>query len=630
MPNTAPSTSIGSCVQAAARHTPDAPAIVARGLESLTYAALDDFVRGFVARLNAVGIGRNDRVAIVLPNGPGMALAFLGVAAGATAAPLNPAYRKGEFESYLGDLNARALIAPVGSASPAVGVARALGIPIFEAMPEAGAPAGVFSLSRLASVPARHGGYAEPGDVAVVLHTSGSTSRPRVVPLTQENICTSAGNVARVLALAPQDRCMNVMPLFHIHGLVAALLGSLVSGASVACTEGFDAPRFFEAMDELRPSWYTAVPTMHAAVLGRAEAHSDVIARRSLRFIRSSSAALPPRLMADLEMCFGAPVLEAFGMTEAAHQVASNPLPPRERKPGSVGLAAGPDVAIMDEAGNLLPRGVSGEIVIRGANVTAGYENNPDANASAFTNGWFRTGDRGRLDADAYVFIEGRIKEVINCAGEKITPREIDEALLAHPAVAQAVAFAVPDPRLGEEVGAAVVLRNGASASERELRLFVASKLADFKVPRRVFFLSEIPSGPTGKLQRIGLADKLRGTGAEFARSKVEYAPPSSAAEVQIATLWSEVLRVESPGVRDDFFDAGGDSILAAQLLARVLEATGLEVSLVAFFDAPTIAGIAAAVARAAPFDAFEELLADVEGLSEEEALRLLADDGPA
>jgi acyl-CoA synthetase (AMP-forming)/AMP-acid ligase II len=302
---------------------------------------------------------------------------------------------------------------------------------------------------------------------------------------------------------------MNIMPLFHIHGLIAAVLSSLAAGGSVSCTPGFNAFKFFAHYDEIRPSWYTAVPTMHQALLPLAARNAEIIQRGRLRFIRSSSASLPPQVMTALEEAFHVPVIESYGMTEAAHQMASNPLPPRPHYAGSVGIAAGPEVAIMDDDGNLLPTGGLGEIVIRGRNVTAGYENNPDANAKAFTNGWFRTGDQGTLDEAGYLRLTGRLKEIINRGGEKVSPLEVDEILMDHPAVAQVVTFAMPHSKLGEEVAAAVVLREGATLDEPTLRDFAAQRLAQFKVPRRIVFLPEIPKGATGKLQRIGLAEKL-------------------------------------------------------------------------------------------------------------------------
>ena len=498
------------------------PAIAAPGREPLNYDGLRHLVERTVAALNGFGIGRNDRVAIVLPNGPEMATAFVSVASAATSAPLNPAYLQPEYKFYLSDLSAKALLLEAGSDSPARAAAADLGIPILELHADAEAPAGTFELAREGSRQNGsaaggsggtdlRGGLAATDDIALILHTSGTTSRPKIVPLSHRNVCASAVNVRRTLRLTPEDRCLNVMPLFHIHGLIAAVLAPLGVGGSIFCTPGFNALRFFAWLNEARPTFYTAVPTMHQAILARAPRNRGVIERNPLRFIRSASASLPPQVMAELEETFGAPVVEAYAMTEAAHQMTCNPLPPAVRKPGTVGTAAGPEVSIMDEAGagDHLPAGDVGEIVIRGPNVSSGYENNPAANAEAFTDGWFRTGDQGVMDAQGYVTITGRLKEIINRGGEKISPREIDEAILDHPAVRQVVAFAMPHPRLGEEVAAAAVLRKGMEATPRELREFAGQRLADFKVPRKILLMDDIPKGPTGKIQRIGMAEKL-------------------------------------------------------------------------------------------------------------------------
>jgi acyl-CoA synthetase (AMP-forming)/AMP-acid ligase II len=457
--------------------------------------------------LRAIGVGPQDPVAIVMPNGPEMAVAFLSVACSATAAPLNPAYRAEEFDFYLEDLQAKALLIHAGPDSPARAVAAKRNIRVIEVTPDIDGPAGAFTLS----VPFADQGpmRPDPDHVALVLHTSGTTSRPKIVPLRQRNLVASARHIAQTLALTPADRCLVIMPLFHIHGLIGAMLSSMYAGASVHCPPGFNALKFFGWLDEAKATWYSAVPTMHQTVLARAERNQEILARCKLRFIRSSSASLPPPVMKALEETFGCPVIEAYGMTEATHQMASNPLPPKPRKPGTVGIAAGPEVGIMDTGGNLLPRGSTGEIVIRGPNVTAGYANNPKANAEAFTNGWFRTGDQGMMDADGYISITGRLKEIINRGGEKIAPREVDDVIMDHPAVAQVVTFGMPHAKLGEDVAAAVVLKEGQSVSEPELRDFVAGKLADFKVPRKILFLAEIPKGATGKMQRIGLAAKL-------------------------------------------------------------------------------------------------------------------------
>jgi acyl-CoA synthetase (AMP-forming)/AMP-acid ligase II len=500
--------SIARLIEAWAERAPEAVAVAAPGRPPLSYRGLARQVGEVVATLQGLGLAVGDRVALVLGPGPEAAVGFLAVAAGACCAPLNPRYTADEFDFYLGDLGARAVIVPEGAESPALAVAGERGIATLALAPQN--EAGRFSLAgeRAARPPAANA-FAGPQDAALVLHTSGTTARPKLVPLTHANLLASARGVAATLALAAHDRCLNAPPLFHVHGLVAGLMAPLASGGSVFCTPGFNPLQFFAWLDEARPTWYTAVPTMHQAILARAARNRDIVARHRLRFVRSSSAALPLPVLVGLEETFGVPVIESYGMTEAAHQVASNPLPPGRRKPGTVGPAAGPEVAVMDASGRLLRAGRTGEVVIRGANVTAGYEHNAEANAQAFVKGWFRTGDLGVLDGDGYLTITGRLKEIINRGGEKVAPREVDEVLLAHPAVAEAVTFAVPDAALGEEVGAAVVLKGGARASAGEIRAYAAERLASFKVPRRIAIVSEIPRGPTGKPQRIGLAEKL-------------------------------------------------------------------------------------------------------------------------
>jgi acetyltransferase-like isoleucine patch superfamily enzyme/acyl carrier protein len=411
------------------------------------------------------------------------------------------------------------------------------------------------------------------------------------VPLTQCNLSTSARNIARTLQLGPQDRCQNIMPLFHIHGLIGALLSSMSAGASVVCTPGLDVDKFFAWLDEFQPSWYSAVPTMHQAVLTRTAQHQELLARRPLRFIRSSSASLPPPVMAELERVFGTQVIEAYGMTEASHQMTSNPLAPSPRKPGSVGMAAGPDVAVMDAEGNLLPAGEIGEVVIRGGNVTRGYQNNEAANQTAFTNGWFRTGDQGRFDEEGYLFLSGRLKELINRGGEKIAPREVDDVLLAHPGVAQALTFAVPHPTLGEDVAAAIVAKSK-DVTAAELRAYAAERLAEFKVPAQIVIVDEIPKGPTGKPQRIGLADKLADKLAENRR--VNYVAARTPVERQLVEIWRTLLKNDEFGVRDNFYIIGGDSLATAVLLTEIESRFGKPVPVDVFLEAPTIETLAA------------------------------------
>jgi acyl-CoA synthetase (AMP-forming)/AMP-acid ligase II/acyl carrier protein len=576
-----------------AARRPDANALLGIGGAPMSYGHLHRQFCRTVAALREFGIRRHDRVGIVLSNGPELVAAFLSAAGAGIAAPLNPAYRQQEFDFYLSDLDARAVLVQQGSDSCVREVARRRGIGVVELTPADEGPAGSFTLTApIASTPAPKG-FTGPDDVALILHTSGTTSRPKMVPLTQANVCCSAENIRRSLELTPSDRCLNVMPLFHIHGLVGAVLSSLLAGAEIVCAPGFDGRRFFGWLAQFRPSWYTAVPTMHQEILARLPEQEPLLEGVKLRLIRSSSASLPPQVMHQLERTLGAPVIESYGMTEAAHQMCSNPLPPRARKPGTVGTAAGPEVAIMDARGNLLCPGDIGEIVIRGPNVTAGYLGNRQANEEAFTGGWFRTGDQGVMDEEGYLRITGRIKELINRGGEKISPREVDEALLDHPAVLQAVTFAVPHPRLGEDVAAAVILRDGGSVSESKLRRFAVERLADHKVPSQIVFVDQIPKGPTGKLQRIGLADKL-----EHVLQR-DFVAPSGPVERTLAEIWAEVLGLEAIGMRDNFFYLGGDSIRATQVIARVRDQLQVDLPPSDLFRAPTIAEFAERIGTA-------------------------------
>lgn len=496
-------------------HPDDAPALGGLDRPWMSHGALRSLAEATRARLNALGIGSGDRVAIVLPNGPEMAAAFAAIGCTAVTCPLNPAYREEEYDFYLGDLSAKALVVEAGYDGPALASAQKLGVGVIRLRGDRAKPAGWFELDGDESLAeARETGYAGPDDIALILHTSGTTSRPKIVPLLHRNLSASAGNIGATLRLGPEDRCLNIMPLFHIHGLIAAVTSSLAAGGSIWCAPGFNALQFFGWLDLAKPTWFTAVPTMHQAILSRAERNQDVLARSGLRFIRSSSASLPPQVMTALEETIGAPVIESYGMTEACHQMTSNPLPPLPRHAGSVGVEAGPLVRIASESeGRILDAGATGEVVISGPNVTPGYEANPAANASAFFEAegrrWFRTGDQGAIDAEGYLRLTGRLKEIINRGGEKVSPLEVDEVLMDHPAVQQVVTFAIPHDKLGEEVAAAVVPREGQSIDEGGLRDFAAARLAGFKVPRKVVILDEIPKGATGKLQRIGLAEKL-------------------------------------------------------------------------------------------------------------------------
>jgi acyl-CoA synthetase (AMP-forming)/AMP-acid ligase II len=465
---------------------------------AISYGELYRQVEDLAVRLNQLGLGKGDRIAMALPNGLEVIALFLAASTVGTAAPLNPAYTRDEFKFYLEDTKARALIVPRDGADEARAAASE-GLVIIETDVDAD---GYVRLSSNGPTVSRNDRNPDD-DIALVLHTSGTTSRPKRVPLSHANLLTSAANVAATYQLTPADVSLCAMPLFHVHGLVASTLATFFSGGTVVVPAKFNPLSFWSAVREKQVTWYSAVPTIHQVLLSRARGNRPDGAQQ-LRFIRSCSAALAPQTMAEMETVFGVPVLEAYGMTEAAHQMASNPLPPGARKPGSVGRGTQVEIAILDKEGNELPAGATGEVSIKGPNVFSGYEGNAEANAESFSNGWFRTGDQGQLDDKGYLSLTGRIKELINRGGEKISPREIDDVLVTHPAVAEAVCFGIPDRVYGEEVAAAVVL-NG-EATEKELVAHCRSSLSDFKCPKKIYIMDAIPRTATGKIQRRNVA----------------------------------------------------------------------------------------------------------------------------
>jgi acyl-CoA synthetase (AMP-forming)/AMP-acid ligase II/thioesterase domain-containing protein len=566
------------------------PAILAPDRRPLMYGDLSELVERTAGHLRALGLGREAPVAVVLPNGPDMATAFVAVSASCACAPLNPAFTRADFEFYLHHLGARALLVDEDSRTAAIAAAESLGLRILRLRTRS--QAGDFEL--LHTIPPFPPDWPGEAHIALLLHTSGTTSTPKLVALSSRNLAASARHIAQTLALGPDDRCLNIMPLFHIHGLMAAVLASLGAGASVVCTNGGYAGRFFTWMRDFRPTWYTAVPTMHQGILARAADHPDVVLDVPLRFIRSSSAPLSPSVLAALEETFRAPVVEAYGMTEAAHQIASNPLRSGPRKPGSVGLPAGPDIAIMAVSGELLPSGSTGEVVIRGPNVASGYQANDAANAEALRDGWFRTGDLGSIDEDGYLRLTGRLKEIINRGGEKISPREVDEVLLGHPGVRQAVSFAIPHAQLGEEIGAAVELEPGTNLEASELRAWARTRLPAFKVPRIIRVVDEIHRGPTGKLQRADLAVRLGIEPLDDSGLQAVFVPPRTPTEASVAAVWRSLFPRQEIGVRTRFGGLGGDSLLAVQMLAEVSDRAGFDVPHVRFVEEGTIEALAA------------------------------------
>lgn len=456
-------------------------------------------VERLAAQLVGAGVEPGDAVALSLPNGPEIVLAFLAIVhAGAAAAPLNPGYTAPEFRAYLEDLRPRVMLFQGGTAEVARAVCSTLGILALD-LPEGPARGLSLPFPELA-VP-----EAAPDTVALLLHTSGTTSKPKIVPLRQRNLAHSTRTISAHYELTADDVSLCVMPLFHVHGLLASTLASLHAGGSIVVRPRFSPRTFWDDAVAHGGTWYSAVPTIHQMLLARTEV--DMPPAHRLRFARSCSSALPPALQAGLEERLGIPVVQAYGMTEASHQMCSNPLPPGEQRPGSVGPATGVEAAVLDENWRALAAGEVGEVAVRGASVIDGYRDNPAANEASFRDGWFRTGDSGTISTDGYVTLNGRIKELINRGGEKISPHEVEDALTSHPSVAEAVAYAVPDERYGEQVAAAVVLRSDANAAE--LTRHCADRLAAFKVPVSIAVLESIPKGPTGKVQRRLLAEQI-------------------------------------------------------------------------------------------------------------------------
>jgi acyl-CoA synthetase (AMP-forming)/AMP-acid ligase II/acyl carrier protein/NRPS condensation-like uncharacterized protein len=579
------------------RTTPGAIAILAPGQSPVTYGALCARVNETVQRLHSLGLRRSDRVAVVLPNGADAAVAMIAVAIAAVCVPLNPSFTANEWQRYFGDLQVSALLTSPDMDSASRAAAHSLGIPVMDLSPRPSDGAGAFSIvgpaaAGIVGCEAQSPDEALSPDDALILVTSGTTSRPKMVPLTHASVCLAARNVGAPLALGPQDRLLNVLPLFHGLGLITGVLAALSAGSSVVCTPGFDAAAFFDWLTEFRPTWYSAIPALHQALLSAAMSEERRARRSSLRLIRSASSPLPRDVLGGLEELFGVPVIDTYGMTEATTQVAANPL--SRRKPGSVGQPAGPEVAIMDSEGRRLSTGEHGEIVVRGPTITRGYYNDAAATASAFRDGWFRTGDLGYLDRDGYLFVVGRIKDVIKRGGHQVAPAEVEETLFGHPDVIEVAAFSIPHRRLGEDVAAAVVLRRDAKVSAQELRNFARERLAPFKVPGLIEIVADIPKSAGGKIKRSELAAALGIKQRKRRTTGGKLVAPRSELERQLADIWTQLLELDRIGMDEDVFALGADSITVMQVLSRLRAHFGVHFSLKDIFDAPTVATLAA------------------------------------
>src|SRR5262245_30309780 len=578
---------------------PRRAALLAAESAPISYGVLLREANNAIRVLRGLGVTRTDRVAVVLPSGPDAAAATVAVTAGAICVPLNPCFTASEWHRYFGYLGVAALVTRANVDSPCRAVARTLGIPIIDLSPPSADRAGSFSLFAPSSRTPVYAQATRSADDAFILLTSGTTSRPKMVPLTHASVCQSAFNAGASLALDHRDRLLNVLPLFHAHGLISGLLNALAAGSSVVCTPGFDADSFFRWLEEFRPTWFTAVPAIHRALLSAAARRKQNSVACSLRLIRSASSSLPPDVLGGLEALFGVPVIETYGMTEGASQIAANPV--KRRKTSSVGKPTGAEIAIMDGDGRRLSIAEHGEICLRGATLTRGYCDDVAANEMAFRDGWFRTGDLGYLDQDGYLFIVGRIKDVINRGGQKIAPGEVEEVLLRHPQVVEAAVFSVPHKRLGEDVGAAVVLRPGAKIGAEKLRGFAANHLARYKVPGPIRIVSAIPKGPGGKLQRDRLAGALAiGQPTRQPKRGAKVIPPRLKLEWELAQTWAELLEQDDIPVDQDVFALGADSLTATQMLSRLRARYGADLAFKDICEAPTVRALAARIATSA------------------------------
>ena len=577
----------------------DYEAILAPACKALTFCELADQVAATRSTLNQWGVGRGDRVVVALPGGPEMAVCFLSIAASAVFTSLNPAYTEDEFRRYIGRLRPRLIVVPAGSESAARNAGESLGVPIAELVVEKNMGAGCFTLAGGTEKSCADPSWNGSDDVALILHTSGTTARQKLVPLKQRHLLTYARGINRFYRLDSTDRCLPLNPMFHGAGLKGSLLVPLINGSAVVCLRDFSVHSFFESLDIYRPTWYTAGYTLQYAILREAESYRSVVERSRLRFIRCGMGRLEPGIQLELENLFGAPVIQQYSASEASG-IACNPFPPAHRKPGSAGIPAINDVAIMGSNGSFLPTGEVGEIVVRGPTVFDGYLDDPEANEVAFRNGWFRTGDLGRFDADGFLVISGRMAERINRGGEKIMPTEVEAVLAEHSAVGEVKVFGVPHATLGEEVVAAVVLRDGQSITEEELKGFTRSRLSPFKVPRQIFFLESFPLASTNKVDARALARACESLGVSKS-SEADSIRDASASSVEsrVAGLWGEVLGCDRTARSENFFLLGGDSLKAVELLLWVASEFGVDLPVHSIYDeASTVAGMADAIER--------------------------------
>jgi acyl-CoA synthetase (AMP-forming)/AMP-acid ligase II/thioesterase domain-containing protein/acyl carrier protein len=575
---------------------PDHPAIESPGYQPLTYRDLRNQVIFGVKSLNAMGFFRNDRIAVMMRGGPETAVVSLAVMAGFTSAPLNPEYKKKEFETYFSKLKIKAIIVEKDCETAATAVADSFNIPVIEAAPEKD-KAGIFSFSPIASRAAGDAVFAGPSDIAMLLQTSGTTSLPKIVPNSQQQLCRRAEMLCDAFKWDKTDRSIHIVPFYHALGVLGSFLAPLMAGGTVVCPKDFVASDFADLLRTYRLTHYSAGPALHQHILREIKkVPPGELKTHSLRFIRSTSAFLPDNVRSELEAVLGVPVIESYGMSEAGLVTVNSP-----PKPGSVGTPIVESLRILDENGKDLMPFETGEIVIQGTTVFFGYEGAPDENNAVFTNGGFKTGDTGYLDDEGYLYLTGRKKELINKGGEKISPAEIDQVLMTHPAVQQAMAFRISDTVLGEDIAAMVVVENE-NTGEDELRRYLLDRLIPFKVPRRIYSVDEIPKSPTGKVKRFVGTEKYTAGLLKDVKTPVltpdTVIPDLPYNEEMLLQIWREVLNMPCVSPDDDFFRCGGNSLAAIELLIKIQRAFHVTFPSDTIYVYPTIRQQAAMIAK--------------------------------
>ncbi len=572
-PNVSETPLLATLVTTSADRAPESVAIAdVDGNAVFTYAGLVAYMAGMQTRLRAAGVGPGEMVLLSVPNGPLALAATVGTMASAACVPVNPSYGSVEIAGLFDALEPKAVVAVAG---PLADEATKRGVTIVD---PAFAPE--FDAALVAD--------ADPAHVSLVLHTGGTTGIPKHVPLTQSNIAAATRNVIDSLQLTSDDVVLNVMPLFHSHGLLGCALSTLGSGGRFVAAEQFDQRVFLDWARTAGATWYSAAPTLHRLVVSAPGEY------KGWRFFRSASGPIPPDLAAQLQERFETPFIEVYGMTEA-YQMAANPLPPGERRLGTVGLPTGTEIRILTDDLSPAAADEDGEIAVRGPAVFSGYLHNPKANESAFVDGWFCTGDIGSISADGYLRISGRLGERINRGGEKVAPREVDEALLMHPDVVDAMSFGYPDELLGEEVGALVVLAAGKTLELSDIRTFLTGKVAPFKIPRRIKVVDAVPKTDTGKLKRTAgpeiLLASAPGAGASADASKAKAGTKTVG---WLQGVWMELLDLDAyPAPDANFFSLGGTSLLTLSLLGRIQDEKGVSIPSIEVMALPTLQELA-------------------------------------